>query len=315
MQFGRGLVGGSVGGILGIAVGVWVGVLLVAILFLVAYPPLVTSDSLRAEETVQIILNSSIYPLGILGIGFGVLEGFGQIHVRQMGDRFLINAVIYSAMISALFRKLLRIPPVSRWWQRMHPTSVESKPTLAITRPTSHHPFDRLPEFSSDGADAFEINRQGDILTLRRRTYRTSDWVWMGFNGLYNLLALLVGAIALLRGTWVMMGFGINILLVLAAVWTWHSLTQLINYTTITLNPKSLSRRDTPLVSSAVSLRVPLYQIAEVKALMPSNPPLSYHVCLVLTNGRQLILLKNLDRQEEATFLESQINRFLRDRW
>lgn len=281
VRLGDGVLAACVGGIIGAALGTLLSFIAIALLALLALSPIAPDDRTHVM-LANAVLDGGIYTLGGIGIGIGLLAGLKRLNVQQISQKMLIQAVIYSAVTIALCRKLLRT----------------------------------LPRTSN-----LEITVQGDTLKLRHRAYRASDWVWIGFNGLYDLFALFVLAIALLRSTWITMALSINLILILGLLWTWYSLTRVFNHTTITLNPSLLIRLETPFLSVASPIRIPLQKVTAIKALSYSalDPNLpdrkmprssGYHVYASLTDGRRIFLLKHLDRWEEALFIEEKIARF-----
>jgi hypothetical protein len=280
-QIGYGAIGGTVGGMIGVALGALFGFATVALTALLALFPIALSDEARALS-ISAALNSGISLFGILGVGVGMLVGLGYLNLQQTSQKLLIYAVIYSAMTASCFSKLLKILPRS---------------------------------------GEFEVTEGAGLLRLRHRTYRRFDWVWIGFNGLYDLFALLVMAIALLRGSWVAVGTSVDAILLLGLVWTWYSLSRILNHTTITLSANRLTRFDTPFLSFNSSIRIPLWKVAGVRALTRSansanhtgqrRRATEYHVYALLTDGKQVPLLKHLDRWEEALFVEERVSRFL----
>ena len=313
-RIGKGVIGGCVGCILGATVGITLSLLLLALFSLMALLPQFSLLDRSPLAAVALVVDTGVYPCMLLGLSLGVAIGSGILHWRQLTDRLLISAVIYSAVVSLQFKKLLRISIIRQLWQRLHSARISASSGALVTAHSLPNPVVSLP---SPYAAHCEVTEVENRLRLRHRTYRSGDWVWMGFNGLYDGFALLIGSIALLRGTWITMGLSVGLILLLGVVWTWHTLASLCNYTTITLGEHGLTRQDIPLFSWIMPLHIPLNQLIAVKAATIQRPGRSalqtmpeYRVTALLVGGRHVSLLRHLEHWEEAEFIENQVNRF-----
>jgi hypothetical protein len=285
VKLGRGLLGSCVGGVLGFALGLLVSLVVLALLSLLALLPVHDSTGEMNERFITAVLNGGIYTFGSLGLVVGGCIGLGQLNLQRLHQRVLITIVICSALMMQTARNIFQIPYLSR----------------SVT---------------------FEVSEHQKTLMVRCRTYRSADWVWIGFNGLYDVVAIFIILLALLRGTWATLGLGISLILIIGVVWTWYSLTRLLNYTTITVSPTHLNRWDAPLFSLRFPVRLPFQQIAMITSSVPAAPSklrrslqsTEYQVCAVLMNGRRVPLLQRLEKQEEAIFVEETIDRFLSTR-
>lgn len=322
-RLGQGLLGGAVGSVLGVAIGVVFCILGLALLVLLNLAPSPESTSGSTELLIPVALNVSVYLFGIAGMGVGVWIGAGRISLWALNQRLLVSAVIYSAMVAAQLKHLLSIPVLRQLWQTMRPARLSRQTVRQTTGRTIAQvgmpaTSGTVTMLSYPEPDEFEVTESANALTLRCPTYRASDWVGMGFNGLYNGFALLIGAIALWRGTWATLAWAISAIFLLALLWTWYSLTRLCNYTTITLTPTQLTRQDAPLLSLATSVRIPLRQLATVQATRVSSQninqwlaaPPDYQVCALLINGQRVPLLRHLNRWEDALFVEKTMKQF-----
>jgi ABC-type multidrug transport system fused ATPase/permease subunit len=324
-RLGRAAIGGGVGSVIGVSIGILMSAASLALMRLLGSAAIATSD---LTTLLRVVFDISIYLFGALGLGLGILAGLGRLPVQRLGERLLIYAVICSAISAGLLRQILRIPQLSRLlqWHSSVDQNVgtgmrQGQPSTSTKTATHTRAVDSdWHTLTQPRPDGLEVIEREHTLTLRYRTYRSVDWVWIGFNGLYDGFVLIVVAIALWRGTWAVMAWGISLLLIVAASWTWHSLTLLFNYTTITLSPMGLRRHDAPLLSLAVRLSIPLQRIAEIRALATdsgfssaSQSPAAYseyHVYALLTDGKRIPLLKRLDQWEEAVFVETKLARF-----
>ncbi|HEY9660420.1 MAG TPA: hypothetical protein V6C65_18360, partial [Allocoleopsis sp.] len=312
-------IGSGVGGILGMAIGVTLSLLALALFSLLAWFPALEDGTRSMDALVAALLDTGVYGCGGAGLVFGGVIGAGGLRGTPISDRILISLVIYSAMISLQFKKLLHIPQLNRLWHHFHPPqkhpSRDVPIAVGVTEVTEQRqPSEALRLLHSERVQVTTWDR---LLMLRHRTYRTGDWVWMGFNGLYMGFALLLAGIAVVRDTWTMMGVMLGVILLLAVLWTWHTLTRLCNYTTIALTPLRLTRKDAPLLSWTVPVHIPLEQIVRVKAAIVTQqhsrygqPMPEYRVSVLLVNGKEIPLLRHLERWEDALFVEESIDRF-----
>lgn len=281
MKPAQALVGGCVGGILGMVFGLLFSLLVLALLSLLALLPIHYSTGNINDHFITAVLDAGIYTFGSLGLVLGVTIGLRLLNLQRLHQRVMISAVICSALMMRTVRNIFQIPYLSR-------------------------------------RGMFQVAERHHTLMLRCRTYRSSDWVWMGFNSLYDAFALLVLGIALLRGTWTTLGLGVGVIVVIGILWTWYSLTRLLNYTTIALSLTTLSRWDAPLFSPKFPIQLPLQQIATITANVAVQPKFKtpfgspeYQVCVVMMNGKRIPLLRHLEQWEEAIFVEETIEKFL----
>jgi hypothetical protein len=275
----RGFLGAVIGTILGLASGLVISGFILALFGLLGLFPLTPTDT-TCEQLIVAVVNSSIYTFSGLGLVLGVAIGLEQLQLQRIHQRILIAAVIYSALVMQFIHKIFQFPSA-------HQSTIQ-------------------------------VMERYDQLTLRCRSYRSTDWVWIGFNGLYNGFVLLISAIALWRGTWITFGLGIILLIAIGSGWTLYSLTRLFNYTIIIINSTTLKRWNAPLCLT-FSLRLPLQQINRITASRTdAQSKLSqyfassrYQVFAVMRNGKSILLLKQLERWEEAVFVKETIERFL----
>lgn len=317
-RISKGILGGCVGGILGGAVGILVSLLLLALFSLMTLLPQVSLLDRSPLAAVTLVVDTGVYPCSVVGLSFGVAIGSGLLHWRQLTDRILISAVIYSAVVSLQFKKLLRLPIARQVWQRLHSATTQAALGTPSTKVAAHsQTTPSTGSLSPLHPDQLQVTEAENCFSLRHRTYRSGDWIWMGFNGLYDGFALLIGAIALWCGTWMSMGGAVGFILLLGLLWTWHTLARLCNYTTITLNDRGLTRQDAPLLSWMMPIHIPLHQLVAVKAATiqrSGRSPLQaipeYRVHALLVGGRQVSLLRHLEHWEDAQFIEDQVSRF-----
>lgn len=316
-KLGLSLLGAIVGAVLGLATGVLLGVVGLSLLHLLALLP-AGFDQIASLPLVADLIDAAIYTFTGLGSVLGIAVGMGTLRLPQLGERLLISAVIYSAMIALQSKKLLRLPGLNRLWRRFHPLpNPIATHRLAVASHTAGR--QRWQEAEPEpGSEQFEVVEQGNELTLRHRIYRSGDWVWMGFNGLYNAVAVLVGMTALIRGTWATMLWAVGLIALLGVLWTWQTLTRLCNYTTLSLNPVWLWRRESPFWSGKSSQRILLQHIATIQAVnvspleaTPQRSRANYRVDAILVSGRVIPLIQHLERWEEALFVEARLRRFV----
>jgi hypothetical protein len=282
-KFGRGFLGAVVGSVLGLALGLVLSGFILALFVLFGFSSFALMDTTR-EQFINAVLNSNVYPFGGLGLVLGVAIGLEQLNLQRIHRRMLITAVIYSALAMRFVCKIFQLP------------------------------FSRR--------STFQVIERDNQLTLRCRSYRSTDWVWIGFNSLYNGFVLIISTIALWRGTWMIFGFGLILLVAIGSVWTMYSLTRLLNHTLITIDFTALSRRDIPLCLTC-SLQISIHQIRQItvsRISAQSNlsrhfAPARYQVFAVMQNGNQILLLKRLETWEEAVFVKETIDQFLNHRF
>jgi hypothetical protein len=281
-RLGRGLLGACVGGILGLLLGLLFSLLLLALLSLLDILSSYPSSESSNDMLITAILDSGIYTFGILGMILGGCIGLDWLNLQQIHQRFLISAVICSALMMRTVRSVLQIPYLSH-------------------------------------AMRFQVIERPHTLTLRCRVYRSSDWVGMGFNSLYDALTVCIMVVAVLRGTWTTLGLGIGLMAGIALIWTWYSLTRLLNYTTLILEPTALHRWDEPLFCFKLPVRLSVQEIIAVTAstaprrsrLKSPFASTEYQICAMLKNGKRISLVRRLEQWEEALFIEEAIESFL----
>ncbi|WP_416672472.1 hypothetical protein [Egbenema bharatensis] len=279
---GRGLLGIGIGGVLGLSLGLLFSLLVLALLSLLNVLAIYPTADGANDSLITAVLDGGIYTFGILGVVLGGCIGLDWLNLPQIHQRLLISAVICSALMMRTARRLFQIPYLA-----------DSMRLQVIERPHT--------------------------LTLRCRVYRSSDWVWMGFNSLYDALTICIIVVALLRGTWAMLSLGLGLITVIALIWTWHSLTRLFNHTTIILEPTALHRWDEPLFSFKLPVRLAVQEIMAVTASTASQrsklkspfASTEYQICAILVNGKRIPLIQRIDRWEEALWVEEAIEQFL----
>lgn len=99
----RGAIGGCVGGVTGAALGIMFSF---GLILLFPLPSSGFSLSWQSVQTFDSLVRSSVLFGGAIGIGLGLLTGWGYLNQKQLGDRLLVYLTIHCFLVVTLLKRL-----------------------------------------------------------------------------------------------------------------------------------------------------------------------------------------------------------------
>ena len=162
------------------------------------------------------------------------------------------------------------------------------------------------------GPGGTEVELEDGRLEIRRRTYRSGDFVhyWLCFFAL--LMALTLLWISIRAGT-LFRGWGLPAFLLAVFAWTWFCVTKMKNRRIVRVDSAELVRRDGPVASIARTVSVPRDRIgprriteSQTFTMPPTHTVTTYNV-----HAGDLMLFPRLLFREEAEFIVAELNAFL----
>jgi len=171
---------------------------------------------------------------------------------------------------------------------------------------------------STTGPGGIEAIESDEWLVLRKRTYRSTDWVHMVLGIPIGILVLLLIGIGIVKGTlFAYSWWGEGLVYTGLLAWLWFTLTRAFNRRSVTITPEHVTSRDGPLWTPRRGLDVTLAEVEEVLAYVTKHRSPNfiayrwYHVALAMKDGTRRIVFKKLENKEQAEFVASKIVEFL----
>lgn len=107
-RFLKGAMGGCVGGVTGSTLGALLSIGLLIVTSLLASG---LNLSWYYNRGVQHIVDNIVFVSGFIGIGLGLLAGWGCFNLKQLGDKLIIHITIYlfvtASMLKRIFKRIL----------------------------------------------------------------------------------------------------------------------------------------------------------------------------------------------------------------
>lgn len=105
IRFLKGVIGGWVGGVTGATLGALLSISLLVITSLLASG--LNLDWYYSHK-VQHIVNQIVVLSGFVGFSFGILNGWGYLNLKRLGDKLIVHLTIYIFVVFTLLKRIFR---------------------------------------------------------------------------------------------------------------------------------------------------------------------------------------------------------------
>ena len=150
------------------------------------------------------------------------------------------------------------------------------------------------------------------VLTIRRRTYRSGDFVHVIFSVFAVFFAVMFLVIALANGT-LLDGLSAPIVIVVLLGYGYFGLTRIVNRRTVTATTNRITAKDGPLPQLVrfVDAELSEYGTVEVRSAMRFTfPPTSKYRLFYVGGEMAPDLFRRLHSEEEAKYVVARVRAF-----